>query len=349
MAKLKVKQDNGQITVESRLKRKEKINQQEIDVLSSRLIRGIMRPTVVGKRKLNYAAPQGVTLKRYITKGLDRQEFLLIFVQIVELTKKILNLGFDLSNLVMDLDYTFINEATKEVHFVYQPLFGIDEQVNIFSYIYDLIFKTTFQLNEDLEFVNNLVYFLKNMPFYNPQSVEDYIRQVDPQIYQVVLGSGSKSGAVYRSQSAQPHTYNNDQYDDVVGTVLLEDESDYGTTLLSDSEDSFNQTTILNEVVPDAPYLIRKDNNERIDIKPGVFRLGKDQGAVDYAIPTNNAISRLHAEIIAEGDAYYIRDNHSTNHTYVNGTPIGPNQDTRIFAGDSIMLADQEFDFHIGT
>ena len=42
MAKLKVKQDNGQITVESRLKRKEKINQQEIDVLSSRLIRGIM-------------------------------------------------------------------------------------------------------------------------------------------------------------------------------------------------------------------------------------------------------------------------------------------------------------------
>ena len=59
MAKLKVKQDNGQITVESRLKRKEKINQQEIDVLSSRLIRGIMRPTVVGKRKLNYAAPQG--------------------------------------------------------------------------------------------------------------------------------------------------------------------------------------------------------------------------------------------------------------------------------------------------
>ena len=103
-----------------------------------------MRPTVVGKRKLNYAAPQGVTLKRYITKGLDRQEFLLIFVQIVELTKKILNLGFDLSNLVMDLDYTFINEATKEVHFVYQPLFGIDEQVNIFSYIYDLIFKQLF-------------------------------------------------------------------------------------------------------------------------------------------------------------------------------------------------------------
>ena len=28
---------------------------------------------------------------------------------------------------------------------------------------------------------------------------------------------------------------------------------------------------------------------------------------MDYAIPTNNAISRLHAEIIAEGDAYYIR------------------------------------------
>ena len=36
----------------------------------------------------------------------------------------------------------------KKYILLHQPLFGIDEQVNIFL-IYDLIFKTTFQLNED--------------------------------------------------------------------------------------------------------------------------------------------------------------------------------------------------------
>jgi len=185
------------------------------------------------------------------------------------------------------------------------------------------------------------------MQFYEPRHVEHYIKQVYPQIYQQIKCYGSDEptpapgGPLHYGADSGAYTGGA-----MAGTVLLQ-EDDAGTTLLADED--IGGTTLLNEDVPDLPYLIRQETGERIYIRPGTFRLGKDPGAVDYAITTNSAISRLHAEIIAEGDAYYIRDNHSTNQTYVNGAPIGPSQDTRIFSGDSIMLADECFEFHVGS
>ena len=40
---VKSEENEGQITVEARLKRSEQINQRDLDVLTNRLIRGIMR------------------------------------------------------------------------------------------------------------------------------------------------------------------------------------------------------------------------------------------------------------------------------------------------------------------
>ena len=60
----------------------------------------------------------------------------------------------------------------------------------------------------------------------------------------------------------------------------------------------------------------------------------------------NSAVSRNHANIIYEAGEYYIVDNDSTNHTYVNGNMIMPSEKYMLNDGDNIVLANEAFVFN---
>jgi hypothetical protein len=94
-----------------------------------------------------------------------------------------------------------------------------------------------------------------------------------------------------------------------------------------------------------APYLIRKRNNEKINLSKPVFHIGKERSFADYFIGDNTAISRSHAEFISRGDEYFVADMNSTNHTYVNGEMIKGGVEVSLEHGDKVRLADEEFEF----
>lgn len=94
------------------------------------------------------------------------------------------------------------------------------------------------------------------------------------------------------------------------------------------------------------PYLIRLNNYERVDINKPSFRIGKEKSYVDYFVMNNSAVSRIHADIISRAGRYFIKDNNSTNRTFVNGSVIPFEQEIEIFDGDAIMLANEPFEFH---
>ena len=111
------------------------------------------------------------------------------------------------------------------------------------------------------------------------------------------------------------------------------------------------ETTVLsaaqnpNKVI--APHLIRKKNNEKISLNKPVFRVGKERSYVDYFIGDNTAISRSHANFITREGEYFVVDTNSTNHTFVNGTMINSNEEIKINHGDTIRLANEDFDFKL--
>ena len=96
-----------------------------------------------------------------------------------------------------------------------------------------------------------------------------------------------------------------------------------------------------------APHLIRKSTGERADIFQNLFKIGKKVGYSDYIIQGNSAVSRIHADILREDETFYIRDNGSTNGTYINGVRIPPQELIEIFDGDEIRLANERFEFHL--
>ena len=93
--------------------------------------------------------------------------------------------------------------------------------------------------------------------------------------------------------------------------------------------------------------LIRKSNKKNELISKSPFIIGKDALHVDFCINDNGAISRMHAKIISKVDGVYIDDCNSTNGTVVNGKRIIEGNPVKLSDGDTIVLADEEFEYRI--
>ena len=96
------------------------------------------------------------------------------------------------------------------------------------------------------------------------------------------------------------------------------------------------------------PYMIRVNTEEKIIITKNVFKIGKANRGVDYSVAGNGAISRQHAIITRKDDGFYIKDNKSTNHTYVNNEQLAEGQEVLLKNNSKIKLGDEEFLFKLG-
>jgi FHA domain len=75
----------------------------------------------------------------------------------------------------------------------------------------------------------------------------------------------------------------------------------------------------------------------------GIVHLGKpnDRTPPDIDLsgyPNSEIVSRIHANIRVEGDAYYVEDIGSSNGTYVNNNPLTTGSRHRLRSGDRIAL-----------
>lgn len=388
MSKLKVKFKDSQITVKSKLSKDEQINARELEILNSKIIRGIMKPTVEGEKKLSYLSPGGIRLEAYLKKGITKNDFFLVIAQILEAVKSIGRNSFNVNNLILNMKYVFVNEMTHELHFVYQPIYSSAISSDLASFLYDVAYSVTLALNEDYKCVNNFIAYLKGLQAVSVINIEKYLLDVYPQIYKQVkrqkygqseyLGSFKNGKDIYYdfdNRRKPTPSYNDDPTSlldendkDEATSLLMESDSRDTPTSLLDEEDNDEPTSLLVEddeatsvLIDDDeatsllsegpqisyPYLIRKSSFDRTDINKPVFRIGKERSYVDYFVPDNNAVSRIHADIITKNNCFFVKDENSTNGTYVNGNRINPNEEVQVFDGDIITFANDEFEFHI--
>lgn len=107
-----------------------------------------------------------------------------------------------------------------------------------------------------------------------------------------------------------------------------------------------NETVLLKSSDMKRPRLqILKDSGiEEVVINKPSFIIGRLIGQVDY-IHSNNAIGKVHAEIITREGRYYLKDLNSKNGTYINGKRIDSNKEYEIKNNDRLTLANSEFVF----
>ena len=94
-----------------------------------------------------------------------------------------------------------------------------------------------------------------------------------------------------------------------------------------------------------AAYLSYRGQN--IPINDTEFVIGKanNQYKVNFVINNNPHVSRKHATILVQGNSYFIRDEGSTNGTFVNGRSLPKMQPQPLRNGDEISIYDEVFRF----
>lgn len=113
-------------------------------------------------------------------------------------------------------------------------------------------------------------------------------------------------------------------------------------------KDSSGETTVLGGAwIPPVGTLWRRKTGERIRIRKSSFSIGQDCREVDYSIPDNLLISRVHTVLRCQYGFYYIADKDSVNGTFVNEKRLALGQEVCLKSGDRIRIADEEFEFYM--
>ncbi len=96
-----------------------------------------------------------------------------------------------------------------------------------------------------------------------------------------------------------------------------------------------------------SPHLIRVKTGEYILLPEGEFVIGKSVNGVNYTVTDNTAVSRVHCTIYKKNTEYFVRDERSTNSTYVNGEQVLPGSEHLLTNNCKLNLGDEEFTFQL--
>ena len=95
------------------------------------------------------------------------------------------------------------------------------------------------------------------------------------------------------------------------------------------------------------PYFVRVKTGEKIRLDKDEFKIGHKAKIVDYAVSDNSAISRVHCIITKKNGVCFIKDNKSTNGTFLNGEELKEGEEKFLTNNAVVILGDEEFVYHV--
>lgn len=151
-------------------------------------------------------------------------------------------------------------------------------------------------------------------------------------------------------EAVEPET----NMDPVTSKVETEEKKGTGSTVeltggMNVVKDSDSEVAAaVSKGVPKAmPYIVRVNTGERVMINKAVFKIGKAGRGVDYHVGGNGAISKVHIIIYQREDGCYLKDNKTTNGTYLNGHRLDDNGEMKLSNDAMISIGGEDFIFKL--
>jgi len=227
--KFKAKAKDCQLLVKAKASMGETIDEKELDRFSRVYLRGFLKPKLVKKNLVEYTGPVGISLYERLKKPTTKRDFLFMLEQIVVAVQKLQANSMGLNNLVMNLQYVYINEVTKEIQFIYIPTAKGLQNLNLIEFIEAVAYSVKPADEKDNEFVSRFIYFFKAMKPFDINKVEAFVAKEDRSVVNTIKKQNAGQSGFMTNKPQ--HYY--DHYDEKKKT---EDDDD-PTGLLTETDD----------------------------------------------------------------------------------------------------------------
>ena len=343
---VKINKKKDKVTVINKIKYPEVVSLQLIKLIESRYFPQF-KTIKLKKYKENKKAIMScevekmMSLDTFLNTPINELDFYRIAYNIVNTLLFCDEQMLNSTNLELRLDLIFIEPVLYNLSFLYWPV------VNNNSYIKPRNF--FLMLNNSIKFDNNTVYFKEYSAYLNSLSVfslnnfkrmlEKFLRNMDKSI-----DASRQQKVVAKESLTETEVVRNGDlvYNPLNGVFhRKQNSSNKGTTILSNTH--FEKKEVFNNDAPQlrTVYLTRIMTNERFRVDSKVFSIGKSSNC-NLTI-NNSVISRVHAKIFMKQGKVYLRDNGSTNHSYINGISLTPGKDYELKHGFRFRLANEDF------
>lgn len=281
--KIKGKAKDYHLVVSVRTSIGEKVDEKELDRFSRVYLRGFLKPKLVKKNLIEYTGPVGISLYERLKKPTTKREFFFILEQIVVAVQKLQANNMGLNNMMMNLQYVYINEVTKEIQFIYIPTVNGLQNLNLIEFIGAVVYSVKPADEKDNDFVSRFIYFFKAMKPFDINKVEAFIAKEDRSVVNTIKkqNAGQSGFMTNKPQHYYDHYDEKKQAesdDDPTGLLtetdndptglLVEDDNDPTGLLVEDGDD--DATGLLGDD-DDATGLLNgvDDEDEATGLLPG--------------------------------------------------------------------------------
>ncbi|MBE5927797.1 MAG: FHA domain-containing protein [Lachnospiraceae bacterium] len=313
---------------------------------------------------IRYDISDMINLSEYLKEGVRLDNIFGIFDNIVCAITQAEKYLLDISMFCLNIQTIFVGKMNHKVKLIYLPATMGEKtpfQQRVNSLFREILIDSKYSDMSDAPGVlriinylnNNNAYFVKGVleliedikqqSVFSYESVQmpaDMVREHPVRVSASSENTARKSNGRHLFKNIFESIFTSGESDDTCEDNHVEKISN-----IYNMADLSNTCEIEVPVDTQYPYLIRKQGNEKIAITKNLFCIGKEERYADYIISDNAAVSRMQAEITKSDGDYFITDQDSLNHTYVNGNIISPYVPIQLKNGDRICFADDEYEF----
>lgn len=233
--KIKAKNKDCRLIVKVKLQYGETLDRQEADKLNRIGSRGFLKIQRCNDSLVEYTGPVGICLADRLKKPMAKNEFFYIIAHfpLILRSMQIHNLHPD--KLVLDVHSIFINEATREMQFLYLPIVKANKNDDLQSFIEKIVYSVIPIHEEDQDYAARFLAFLRGLSDLRPETIEQYIYRESPMVANSFQrGIGRMSGYMtnkpkhYYEHYAQPqHGADDDQPTSLLDSGLNNSDIDF--------------------------------------------------------------------------------------------------------------------------
>lgn len=342
---------------------------------------------VENDRYFRYDITGLVTMKEYLGEYVKKDRLLKVFYGIANTIRESSEYMINWTSFSLERKEIYVNPENGDVRLLCLPLLTVINDGNICNFFKNVLFSSQFDLDENGDYVGKLITFLNPKSYtldkfiYELEDMlglehKEVVEEDDEEDEEDTVVEAETEEDIAVEAETEEDKNNTDIEKEPAEDTKQEAANDGDAEIQPELEENIAETSdeVIDEKVTEEtieidevsgketeteeippivakpeiePYLIRLSNNQEIKIDKDSFYIGKDEENVDYCISDNLAIDDKHAYIIRHGKEYFVVDNNSKNHTYLNRVLIGTDEEIFIPHGAQLRFADEDFEFRM--